>query len=98
MITSSLQRFILKESLPGGEVKRSAFLRYYKDRTGMSKKTQIDDVTSSLERLVDKGLLTAYGRWSSGRWYIEKVALTPEGKKVSWQIAKRQTPLPLFKR
>jgi hypothetical protein len=95
MIFSSLQRYILKECLFVKRVKRGELLKFYSD-SATSNKIKNDDLTASLERLVNRGLLNAYGRWSADRWFIDSVALTAGGKKIAKQTFKKQISLPLF--
>jgi len=58
-------------------------------------KDQVDAVTKSLERLIDKGMLIGYGVRTRKKWFIREVKLTRPGirKYVQW-LESRQAQLP----
>jgi len=60
------------------------------------KKTIQDIIHKSLENLVVKDLLVAYGRKTAQKWYIDKVKITSQGKRLALKLIKnRQRKLPI---
>lgn len=98
MRLSTLQRYILLESLNGRRKKigRRQLLRFYRDQPKVpSAKDQQDALTKSLERMMDKGLLIGYGRRTPQKWFIDEIALTPEGRRNAKKLLGEQQKLPL---
>lgn len=53
-------------------------------------------ITQSIERLINRGLLTGYGTKTKEKLFIDKVKLTSAGRKfLAELLKKRQTKLPL---
>lgn len=52
-------------------------------------------VTSSLERLIDRGLMIGFGRRTPQKWFIERVKLTPVGRRTARALLGTQQRLPL---
>lgn len=97
MHLSHLQRFILLESReqPKSRTGRSAFLAYYlRAEASTHVKDQQDAITKSMERLIDRGYLTGYGRRTPKKWFIEEVRLTPKGKRAAQKLLGEQQQLP----
>lgn len=60
-------------------------------------KYQESIITKSLEHLIDRGLLTGYGRRTPQKWFMTQVSLTKKGAKISQNLLKeRQVKLPLI--
>ncbi|MBI5467074.1 MAG: hypothetical protein HY975_02560 [Candidatus Kerfeldbacteria bacterium] len=93
MRLSALQRFIIREcyQYPKPRVPRSPFEKYYAKRSS----TATDNITASLERLVDRGLLIGYGRRTPRKWFIEEVRLTSLGRRTVRLTFGQQQRLPL---
>jgi hypothetical protein len=77
------------------KVLRGKLLDFYKKRKGKertrafpTKKDQIDIISRSINRLIDKGLLTGYGKRTATKWFFTFVKLTPQGKKAALKIYK----------
>lgn len=92
MRLSSLQKYILMECLGARDkVLRGKLLDFYKNKRGKpSKKDRIDIISKSINRLIDKGLLTGYGKRTAEKWFFTFVKLTPQGKKAALRIYKEK--------
>lgn len=93
MRLSALQRFILRECYQTRKprLSRLPFEKFYSKRTT----TATDNITVSLERLIDRGLLIGYGRRTPKKWFIEEVKLTPLGRRTARATYGQQQHLPL---
>lgn len=92
MRLSALQRYILRECYqsPKSRVERRPFARFYSRRTAVS----TDNITVSLERLIERGLMIGFGRRTPAKWFIEEVKLTPLGRRVARATYGKQQQLP----
>jgi len=98
MRLSGLQKYILNQCyLKNGGGLRGDFYGFYsKKELAENKKSREDTVHSSLESLVAKDLLIAFGRKTAQKWFITKVRLTAKGKRRAKEIIKqRQRKLPI---
>lgn len=95
MRLSALQKYILREGYLSGKtrVARRIFYRFYK--TSKPTTAMVDTLTKSLERLIEKGLMTGYGRRTPEKWFIDEVSLTPLGRKTAKALLGQQQQLPL---
>lgn len=94
---SALQEYILAECYARRvRVARRVFEEFYSERSPVKKNLRVKIITCSLERLIDRGLLTGYGLRTPQKWFIEGVKITRAGIRV-WQrnLARRQRRLPL---
>lgn len=95
---SALQRAILLTTLDARTttVPRRLLRGFYAGRSpAPSTKDQEGDLTRSIERLIDRGLLSGYGKRTPRKWFIESVRLTPEGRRVARRFQGEQQRLPL---
>ncbi|MBI2444186.1 MAG: hypothetical protein HYV42_03030 [Candidatus Magasanikbacteria bacterium] len=86
---SALQRAVLSECVSRrGEVPRAVFRRWVRGKPKHREKI----LTRSLERLIDRGLLTGYGVRTQEKWFVQSVRLTPAGRRAfaSWQQSRQQ--------
>jgi len=91
---SPLQKHILIVCLIAkGKVPRAPFHKFYEGKE-THPKDLVDTVTKTLERLIDKGLLTGIGVRTPKKWYIKEVRLTPLGRRVSKKLQGEQQKLP----
>ncbi len=98
MRLSRLQKYILakcyydKKGIAG---RREFYDFYSKEELNNRRKSVEIAVHNSIERLVEKDLLTAYGHKTAKRWFIHKAKITNSGKKVIRELIKggRQKPL-----
>jgi len=92
MRLSRLQKYILtkcyydKKGIVG---RRELYDFYSKEDLAHRKKSVEIAVHNSIERLVEKDLLTAYGHKTAKRWFIHKAKITAKGKKTIKEIIKR---------
>ncbi|MFH1281808.1 MAG: hypothetical protein ABIH91_03735 [Candidatus Omnitrophota bacterium] len=50
----------------------------------------------SIDNMVEKDYLIAYGHKTSQKWYVEKIKLTVKGRKIAKSLIKgRQRKLPI---
>lgn len=96
MRLSDLQKYILASCHgAGGRCGRKRMITYYETRKKPSHKDQVDAVTKTLERLIDRGFLVGYGVRTPKKWYIKDVRLTLAGRKIVRLL--RGTQQKLFK-
>lgn len=98
MKLSALQKFILLKCLEKGtRVDRKIFRNFYETQNKKAKeKYQESIITKSLEHLIDRELMTGYGRRTPHKWFITHVSLTKKGTKISQDLLnERQEKLPL---
>jgi len=99
MRLSRLQKYILNQCyLSRNKAKSKAdFYSFYPRKELEKNKRNIADVIRrSLESMVAKDLLVAYGKKTSQKWFIQKIRLTSKGKRVAKEIIKqRQRKLPI---
>jgi len=101
MKLSDLQKFIIKKVYVRGKsrVPRIVFVDFYNHKKNVpTKKMQVNIITQSLERLIEKGLVIGYGKKTQDKLFIETIQLTTVGKKVVKDLLKKQTPLPFPKK
>ncbi len=95
MRLSLLSRHILNACyLAKGKVGRKPFHKFYEGKE-QTPKDIVDTVTKTLERLIDKGLLTGIGVRTPKKWYIKEVRLTPMGRRTAKKLQGEQQHLPL---
>jgi hypothetical protein len=99
MRLSKLQKYILEKcyyNKNGIETKVNFCSFYPKIELEKNKKFIYDTIHKSLENLVEKDLMIAYGRKTARKWFINKVKLTKQGKHQAWEIIKsKQRKLPI---
>lgn len=109
MRLSLLQKFILVQSImQGGKIERNLFRRFYgKGNSSFGShsassaqvaqgKYQESIITKSLEHLIDRELMTGYGKRTPHKWFVTHVGLTKKGIKVALNLLEeRQIKLPL---
>ncbi len=95
MRLSALQRYILRECYQSKQklIPRQPFTKFYPTKTKHA--VVVNSITSSLERLIDKGLMIGFGRRTPEKWFIESVRLTPLGRRMAKQTFGQQQKLPL---
>lgn len=96
MRLSKLQKFILLKSFDAKtKIDRAEFLGFY---AGNKKKPRqdimVNSITSSLERLIKKGLIVGFGELTKEKTFINKIRLTKEGRFVSKKMLGEQKRLP----
>lgn len=100
MQLSDLQKFILKRTYRGElcRVSREEFKEFYSGKSRAPKEEeQVNVITRSIERLIDRELLIGYGRRTRHKWFIEEVKLTAMGMKEGRMLLSQQQKLPFKK-
>ena len=98
MQLSDLQRYILTQALAANRatVRKEVLLRFYGARSKrLRPKDEISDLTRSVERLIDRGLVIGYGSKTAQRWFVTEVRLTPAGRRLARELLGTQQRLPL---
>ena len=99
MRLSKLQKYILNQcylSKNKAKLKADFYSFYSKKELEKNQRNITDVIHRSLESMVAKDFLIAYGKKTSQKWFIQKVKLTSEGKRVAKEIIKqRQRKLPI---
>jgi hypothetical protein len=100
MTLSKLQRYILLKVWENAKTKvsRQNFYQFY---TGLkkapAKELQANIITTSIERLIDRGLLVGFGTKTQHKLFIDSVKLSPQGKKFARLNFNQQTAFPWSK-
>jgi len=99
MRLSGLQKYILGQCYlnKNGLAAKADFYGFYPKKEFEENKKNIQDIVNkSLESLVAKDLLVAFGHKTAQKWFINKVKLTPGGKRAAKEIIKsKQRRLPI---
>lgn len=97
MRLSALQRSILLHAFDARPpIPRAAFRSFFIGKARPAKpKDRENDLTRSLERLIDRGLLSGYGRRTPRKWFLDSVRLTPSGRALARRQLGQQQRLPL---
>jgi len=98
MRLSSLQRYILKYCLEnqGAAMQKKDLVAYYSHKK-IKKEIVTNDITKSVERLIERELITGFGKKTARKWFITEVSLTPKGKRTAKTLFGKQQKLPLKK-
>ena len=97
MKLSALQKYILKQAFQTKDksVSKVVLDRFYNDaKTRPKPKDLINIISRSAERLIKKELVIGYGWQTPHKWFIDKVKLTPKGRKVAKELLGVQQKLP----
>ena len=88
MKLSALQKYVLMECFAADEkILRGKLLNYYYNKKKKpGKKDQMDIISKSLNRLIDKGMVVGYGKRTAEKWFFTFIKLTPKGKAKARQI------------
>jgi len=98
MKLSKLQKFILLQCFDckNRKLERQNLLDFYNNYKKKPKREiMVNSITSSLERLIKRGLLVGFGEFTQFKDFIYKVRLTPLGRKVTKKVLGEQKRLPL---
>ncbi|HNZ73065.1 MAG TPA: hypothetical protein PKG73_00460 [bacterium] len=97
MRLSSLQKYILRRGLEdrNGSVNKKTLLDFYRrQKDPPTAISQLSIITKSVERLISRGLVRGGGIKTARKWYIDRVMLTPAGRKLARRLLGEQQPLP----
>jgi len=97
MKLSCLQKYILLSGYgEKGKFSRGRLLKFYdKVKRKPKKEDQVNIITKSLERLIDKGFLIGYGVRTPKKWFIKEIKLTTTGRRAARRLQGEQQVLPL---
>lgn len=98
MRLSPLQKFILLKCYEkGGRIDRKIFRDFYANQDLKAKeKYQESIITKSLESLIDREMMTGFGKRTAHKWFITHVKLAKKGKKRAEEVLReKQKKLPL---
>jgi hypothetical protein len=98
MRLSTLQKYILKQCFWAKDkiVAKSVLPRFYDYQQKKPKANDIINIiTKSVERLIKKELIVGFGEKTAQKWFINKVKLTSQGRKVAKSLLGIQQKLPL---
>ncbi|MFH1427324.1 MAG: hypothetical protein ABIG60_02240 [Patescibacteria group bacterium] len=99
MRLSRLQKYILTQCLQKKNDlgSKSDFYHFYsKNELEKNLKNIQDIIHRSLDSLILKDLVIAFGRKTAKKWFISKIKLTSRGKKIARELIKnRQRKLPI---
>ncbi len=99
MYLSKLQRYILKEcyfSKNRAKLKVDFYDFYPKKELKTNKIAVQAALQNSLDNLVAKDLVAAYGHKTAKKWFIYKIKLTGQGRRLAKKLIKnRQGKLPI---
>lgn len=81
----------------GGKIDRKIFRSFYgKALEPAKEKYQQNIITKSLEHLIDRELLTGFGKRTPHKWFLTQVQLTKKGINAAQEvIQEKQAKLPL---
>ncbi|OGY42649.1 MAG: hypothetical protein A2Y82_03135 [Candidatus Buchananbacteria bacterium RBG_13_36_9] len=96
MRLSKLQKYILLQSFDTkNKLDRKVLLGFYHAyKKKPSREIMVNSITSSIERLIKKGLIVGFGELTKEKTYIDKIRLTPLGKKIAKKFLGEQKKLP----
>jgi hypothetical protein len=97
MKLSFLQKYILLSGYEEkGKFGREKLLKFYEKTKKKPKvEDQVNIITKSLERLIDKGLLIGYGIRTPKKWFIKEIKLSASGRRLAKKLRGEQQALPL---
>lgn len=96
MRLSELQKYILLAGYyEKNKFKRGGLVKFYDNKKNKPKQEdQVNIITKSIERLIDKELLIGYGVRTSHKWFIKEIKLTNQGRKQAKRLFGKQQELP----
>jgi len=98
MKLSKLQKFILLQCFyhKNRQLERKILLQFYNNYKKKPKpEIMVNSITSSLERLINRGLLVGFGEFTQFKNFIYNVRLTSLGRKITKKLLGEQKKLPL---
>jgi len=105
---SNLQKFILKQiweneargsSHHGSKTTRTVLEKFYDNKKNPPpQKIRVNIITTSIERLINKGLIVGFGEKTQHKLFIREIKLTAQGRQVAQVLLSQQAKLPFKKR
>ena len=94
MRLSALQKYILRQCyFEKKKLNRDKLIKFYNKQKKPKPDDQVNIITKSLERLINKGLLVGYGMRTPEKWFIKEVRLTRKGLKTAKELLGKQQKL-----
>ncbi len=100
MTLSKLQRYIMLTvwESPKPKISRQYFHQFYaKLKKAPAQELQANIITTSIERLISRGLLIGFASKTQHKLFIDSVKLSAQGKKYARLNFNRQTTFPWSK-
>jgi len=103
MRLSKLQKYILLQSFDSkNKLDRKVLLGFYSAykkkpgsaKAGPSRDIMVNSITSSIDRLIKRGLIVGFGELTKEKTFINKIRLTPLGRKMAKKFLGEQKRLP----
>jgi hypothetical protein len=96
MKLSALQKYILLQSFDAkNKLDRQVLLGFYGfGKKKAKKEIMVNSITTSIERLIKKGLIVGFGEVTKEKIYIQKIKLTPSGRVLARKALGEQKKLP----
>ncbi len=94
---SKLQEYILRKSLgykQRGGIDKNTFFKFYKNIKNKPKDIE-NIIIKSLNRLIERDLIIAFCKKTKHKTFINKILLTPLGRKVAQKLLGTQEKLPM---
>jgi len=98
MRLSKLQKYILLQSFDRkySKLNRDGLIKFYNSLKKKPKKEiQINSITTSIDRLIKKGVIVGFGEITKEKTFIKKIRLTRLGRQVAKKLLGEQKKLPL---
>ena len=97
MHLSKLQKYILLQGFEAkNKLDRQVLLNFYHAyKNKPSQEIMVNNITSSLERLIKKGLIVGFGEITKEKIYLQKIRLTLLGRRLAKKGLGEQKTLPL---
>ena len=97
MRLSKLQKYILLQSFDTkNKLDRKGLVSFYNAyKKKPNREIMVNSITSSLERLIKKGLIVGFGELTKEKTFINKIRLTREGRSEAKKLLGEQKRLPL---
>ena len=94
MNLSNLQKFILKQVyLNGGDdYHKDGLINFYPEKA--DQEDRVGTITRSIERMIDRGLISAVGHKTQHKLFIESIFLTDKGAREAQRIIQEKQKLP----
>ncbi|MCX6742890.1 MAG: hypothetical protein NT116_01500 [Candidatus Parcubacteria bacterium] len=96
MRLSKLQKYILLQSFDSkNKLDRKVLLYFYSSYKKKPRQDiMVNSITSSLERLIKKGLIVGFGELTKEKTFINKIRLSKEGRLAAKKLLGEQKRLP----
>ncbi len=97
MRLSKLQKYILLQCFERkcSKLARKNLVDFYNlSKQKIKRESQINSITVSLDRLIQKGLLVGFGEITKQKIFIDKIRLTRLGRQIAKNLLGEQKKLP----